>query len=398
VCARDGVAVNYSTVYDLAAAKPGFLAALDEPTAGILRYTSLLPVDADDIAAPDVGGTPLVEAPRIAAEVGVARLWVKDESRGPTWSFKDRASVVAAAHARKLGHRAIVASSTGNAAAATAAHAARVGIPAVILFAKGVDPVMAAFVQAFGAHVVVTPTKADRWDLMRHSVEALGCYPNSTYTNPPVGNNPWTIDGYKTIGYEIWEQLGRSTPTDILFPVCYGDALFGVFKAFGELREMGLVDESPRLGGGEIYGSLEHALETSADRPEAAPVDGPTTASSNSSPQGTYQALHAVRSTAGWVSRVSEDELVHAERLLAEGAGLFVERAAAASLAGLIRQVADGRVTPDAEVVLIGSSSGLKSISHHLDGPEPQMVTDAEELAVGIDRLLAGDASTRRTS
>lgn len=397
-CAADGIAVNLATVYDLAAAREELLAALDGDERGMRRYATLLPVSADEIAAPDTGDTPLVDAPRLAAAAGVRRVLVKDESRGPTWSFKDRAAAVAAAHARALGKTALVAASTGNAAAATAAHAVRAGLPALILLARGASPTMSAWVRAYGVAVVVTPTKADRWTLMRHCVQELDCYPNSNFGSPPIGNNAYALDGYKTIGYEVWEQLGRRAPDAIYFALCYGDGLSGVGRAFDELQAMGLADRGPRLSGGEIYGSLERALEDGTERVESAPVDYPTAALSISSPQGTYQALRAVRDSNGWVSRVSEAELVDAQRMFAEEAGMFVEPAAAAALAALLRQRRDGRIDESAEVVLVNSSTGLKSIDLEQATEEPPLVASVDELIDAVQPLFGVQPATSRRS
>jgi threonine synthase len=396
-CAAEGVAANLATVYDLDRAREELLAALDGPVRGIARYEAVLPVTADELATPDTGGTPLVDAPRLAAAAGVARVAIKDESRGPTWSFKDRAAAIAAAHARALDRPGVIAASTGNAAAATAAHAVRAGVPAIILFARGVSPTMSAFVRAYGAHVATTPTKADRWTLMRHWVRERGWYPNSNFAEPAVGNNPYAIDGYKTIGYELWEQLGRRAPDAVYFAVCYGDGLFGVGKAFDELRAMGLCGSGPRLSGGEIHGSLERALRDDVDVVEPAEVDRPTAAFSISASQSTYQALSAVRESAGWVSAISEEELAAAHRLFAEEAGMFVETATAAALAALLRHREEGRVGPDEEIVLVSSSTGLKSIDHQRTSAEPPLVTNVDAL---VDLLEGGrpahPAATRR--
>ncbi len=380
-CAAAGTPASLSTVYDLEAARDGLLAALDGPVRGIGRYEAVLPVAAADVAAPDTGDTPLVDAPALADAVGVGRVLVKDESRGPTWSFKDRAAAVAAAHARRLGSPGLVVASTGNAAAATAAHAIRAGLPALVLFARGVNPTMSAFVRAYGADVVVTPTKADRWSLMRHAVGELGWYPNSNFASPAVGNVAYALDGYKTIGYELWEQLGRRAPGAVYFAVCYGDGLAGVGKAFDELRAMGLCDRGPRLSGGEIYGSLERALRDGAEVVEPAEVDHETAAFSITAAQSTYQALRAVRGSSGWVSAISEDELAAAHRLFAERAGFFVETSSAAALAALVRDRAEGRIGPDDEAVLVCSSTGLKSIDHDAVAADPPLIADASALA-----------------
>ena len=393
-CADEGTPAALTTVYDLeAAARTLTPQALAERPPGPLRYRELLPIE--EAVTLGEGGTPLLPARRLAGELGVREVWIKDESRNPTWSFKDRAASIAASMARGEGAAGLVVSSTGNAAAATAAYARAAGVPAVVLFAVGVDPVMGGMVHGFGVPVVATPTKKDRWVLMRHAVEELGLFPNSNFADPPVGVDPRVVDGYKAMGLEIWEQLGGRVPHAVYLPVGYGDALFGTFKAFRELREMGL-SELPRLSGGEVYGSLSAALRGSGDRVEAVPADRPTVASSIATAQSTYQALHAVRSSGGTVRQVSEEEIVEAQRLLVATEGLFVEAASAAGLAALRADVDDGAVSRDAEMVVVSTSAGVKSVSAlGLTELEAPVVGGVEEfsrlVAEMVDRATEGE-------
>lgn len=361
-CAAEGVPAALTTVYDLSAAASAFTAErLAARAPGPWRYAELLPVDADAAVTLGEGATPLLPARRLAAQLGIEAVWVKDESQNPTWSFKDRAAAMTASVARREGAAGLIVASTGNAAAATAAFSRAAGLPAVLLLAAGANPVMTGTAHGFGVTMVATPTKKDRWVLMRHGVEELGLFPNSNFADPPVGVDPRTVDGYKAMGLEMWEQLGRRAPDAAYFPVGYGDGLFGVHKAFAELAQMGLADV-PRLCGGEVYGSLSVSLRGGGDRVEAVPVDHPTVATSIATAQSTYQALHAVRASNGAIRRVSTDEILEAHRLLAAVEGLFVEAASAAGLAALRADVADGAVGGDAEVVLVSTSAGVKSV------------------------------------
>lgn len=341
--------------------------------------------------SPDVGNTPLLDAPRLAAEIGVRRLWIKDESRGPTSSFKDRAAAIAASHAKALHRPGLVVASTGNAAAATCAHARRAGIPALVLLAHAVNPLMSEFVAAYGCEVVVTPTKGIRWALMRRCVEELELYPNSNFADPPVGNSPYAVDGYKAIGFEIFEQLGRRLPDHVYLPICYGDALWGLWHGLRELGEMGLARELPRLSGGEIQGSLEHALATGADTVEPVGEPRATAAFSIAGGPSTWQALTAVRDSGGQVSAIAEDALLDAQELLAEREGLFVETAAAAALAALIAHLAQGRVGSESEIVLVSSSSGLKSLGTGGEQGEPEPVEDFGHLQTRLGLAMESE-------
>jgi threonine synthase len=196
--------------------------------------------------------------------------------------------------------------------------------------------------------------------------------------------DPRVVDGYKAVGLEIWEQLGHRAPDAVYLPVGYGDGLFGVYKAFRELEEMGFADV-PRVSGGEVYGSLSATLRGSGDRVEAVPADRPTAASSIATAQSTYQALHAVRSSGGAVRQVSEEEIVEAQRLLVVAEGLFVEAASAAGLAALRADAANGTIGRDAEVVFVSTSAGVKSVSAlGLTGREVPVIGGVEE----FDRLV----------
>jgi threonine synthase len=368
-----------------------FIADLESDRNGTSRYRALLPAEPDDAAA--ALPTPLIPAPALAAAIGLRKVWIKDESRGLSWSFKDRAAAMAAAHARSLGATVLVAASTGNAAAATAAHARRSGLVPVVVFARGVDPLMAAFVSSYGAHIAIAETKRDRWRLVADAVAQHGWYPMSNYTDPPVGNNPYAIEGYKPIAYEIFEQLGRRVPDAVYFPVCYGDALAASRRAFAELAFLELADRVPAHCGGEIYGTVGAALSTGTDAVPAADITHPTAATSISASQSTFQAVQAVRESGGAMHTVTEAELVGAGELAVRTEGVLLEAAAAAGLAAMIQHHRDGRLATDQEVVLIASSTGLKSLGRRIDAPaEGWVVDDVDDL---IARVTAASAYER---
>jgi threonine synthase len=354
------------------------------------RYAEALGVSPSEYVGLGEGGTPLVEASTVAERLGLRRLWIKDESRNPTWSFKDRAASLAAAHARLRGCPGLVVASTGNAAAATAAYARRAGLIGVVLFAKSppVQPVMEAHVRAYGGVVVAAPTKPDRWSLMQYAVEELGLFPNSNFSNPPLGNTPWAVDGYRALGFEIWEQLGRRAPGAIVFPIGHGDAVHGVYKAFNDLARLGL-SALPALGGGEIYGSLSRAFAEGRDTPPAVPVDRDTVAFSIATSQSTYQALHSLRASGGWIEQVSDEEVLAAQRLLAETEGLFVETASAATLAALRRRLAAALLDPEDEVVVVSTSAGIKAVGTAPPDGDVPLVTGEHELAAAVERALS---------
>ncbi len=385
-CRAAGEPANLRTDYDLAVDGKQFIADLAGPLRGTARYRALLPVEPDDDAAA-AAPTPLLPAPRLAAAIGVRRVWIKDESRGLSWSFKDRAAAMAVRHALQLGIGVLITASTGNAAAATAAHAQRSGLDAVVVFARGVDRLMAAFVAGYGAHIGVAESKRDRWRLVGEAVERYGWYPMSNYADPPIGNNPYALDGYKPLAYEMWEQLDRQVPDAVYFPICYGDALAASRRAFGELVALGLTDRVPAHSGGEIYGSLTAALTAGADSVSPAVIDHGTSATSISAAQSTFQALQAIRESSGAVHTVSEAEIADSVALAARCEGLLLENAAAAGLAALRAHRRDDVVSANAEVVVVASSTGLKSLAARMDhavrAPEIDDVSALESLRRG---------------
>lgn len=391
-CHSGGVAAALSTAYDLDAARASFRPEiLRERPFGPSRFSELMPQGTGMFRLTE-GGTPLLAADALAERLGVRTLLVKDESRNPTWSFKDRAAAVAAARAVQQNSTGLVVASTGNAAAATSAYAAAAGLPVVVLFARGVDPIMAGFVTSFGGAVVATETKSDRWVFMRRCVDEYGFYPNSNYADPPVGNDPYALDGYKAIAFELWDQLGFQMPDAIVTPVGYGDSLFGIYKASHELKSLGLA-RMPRLIAGERYGSLRRTIEGAGDVLVKVTSDGPTIASSIATVQSTYQALHAITASGGAVYQVSDADVLKAQGMLIETEGIFAEAASAAGIAALVKERDAGLLDPSGTYVFINTSAGIKSVAAtgKLDSL-PEVVTDENGFDSFMSDVLTADA------
>ena len=323
------------------------------------RYRELLPVADGPAVTLDEGMTPLVPCPRLGARYGLRRLYVKDESRNPTWSFKDRMAAVAATKARELGATVLTIGSTGNAGAATAAYAARAGLRAVILTTPNVPAAMRPFMQAYGATVVAVPTLADRWTLVREGVERHGWFPVQNFVTPPVGANPYSLDGAKTVGFELCEQLGWRAPDVVVAPVSYGDLPVATWRAFLELRALGLVDRVPRMMAAEVFGPVANALARDLDHTEPMP-GGRSVATSAAATNSAYQSLRMVRDTGGVALTATDDEIMGAQLELAETEGIWAEPAAALPLAVARKLAAQGIVAPDEVVVAVVTSTGLK--------------------------------------
>jgi threonine synthase len=326
------------------------------------RWAPFLPVDASDAVSLGEGMTPLVPARRLGAELG-ARLFIKDESRNPTWSFKDRLATVAVSAARRLGARVIASSSSGNAGAAVAAYAAAAGLPCVVFTFQSAAGPMVTQMRAYGAMVLAVRDKADRWTLLEAGVRRFGWFPTSPFFAPVVGSNPLGLEGYKTLAYEICEQLGWQPPDWCVLPVCYGDALYGMWKGFDDLLRLGWIDRMPRLVAAEIYGSLTATLAAGGDSLVDMPKTHDSVASSLGATRGTYQALHAIRASKGAAIQISDDELLVWQAKLAATEGLYGEPSSLAALAAVERLRAGGVIDAGQTVVAVMTAGGLKDVA-----------------------------------
>jgi threonine synthase len=358
-CQAAGVPVNLTVRLDLEPVRGLSPDALVAPARGLWRFRALLPVTAARPITLGEGGTPLIHLERLGRRLGLPRLFAKDESQNPTWSYKDRLCALAVTHAVELRARVITIASTGNHGASTAAYAARAGLPCVVFTLHSVPETMKTLMQAYGAAVVACPTPEARWSLMRRGVERLGWYPTGGYVVPPVGSNPWGVEGYKTIACEIAEDLGWTAPDVVVVPSAYGDGLAGVFKGWRELQALGLVKSLPRMVAPEPFGPLAHALEEDLEAPAPVP-GGPSVAFSIASCYGTWQGLAALRGSGGSGVRLTDEGIHEAQRALAREEGLFVEPSAAAALTAVLTLSAQGALDPEATIVLLITSSGLK--------------------------------------
>ncbi|WP_406055042.1 pyridoxal-phosphate dependent enzyme [Streptomyces sp. NBC_01077] len=314
---------------------------------GLERWAPLLP----PLAAPGLGegNTPLVELPD-----GV---WIKDESRNPTWSHKDRLNRVAVSAAVASGARGIVVSSSGNHGAAAAAYAARAGLPCAVFTSPDAPPAVASHLRAYGATVLTVPYASVR-PLMRRIVEELGFQSVSSVTDAGHTGHPFGPEGYKTLAYEIALALGRA-PAAVHLPTGYGELLFGVAKGFQELVRLGVTHSVPRMYATEpaAAGALTEALRTG--RPVARVPVGPTTAYAIDCEFNSYRGVVAVRDTGGAARTVTDDHLAAARAELS-AQGLWCETSAAAGLAGLR---AHGPRENDGPVVCVVTSGGYKDVA-----------------------------------
>ena len=374
VCARDGVAVNGVTRY------------ADPPDAA--RGPNL------PVALPAADPTPLDPLPRVGAAIGAADLLLKDETGPPTWSYKDRLARVAVAHARSLGAEVIVASSSGNHGAAIASAATRAGLSSVIFTLASIAPPMRAAIEGAGGVLVPYERAEDRWTVMRAAVREAGWYPASNFHDPPIGSNPYSIDGYKEITWEVVRTLGDA-PDWVVVPVGYGDGIAGIVRGFAEAVAAGLATRTPAALAAVTSDALPDALARGADQAVTHPVRAPQAVSITGG-FGTYQALDAVRSTGGAARTVDDAAALAARTLLGEREGRLLELSSAAAFAAAAAAIADGTIEPGHRVVVIGTSSGLKDPLAGLDETPLVAVPPTLEATLAYVKARLMDAREHR--
>ncbi len=352
----------------------------------IWRYRPLLPVrDGSPVPPLTVGWTPLYAVPRLAAGLGLRHVWVKDEGRQPTASFKDRASALAVVKAREQGAGVITTASTGNAAAALSGLCASVAQPNVIFVPEAAPPAKVAQLLAFGARVLlVKGTYDDAFDLCLSAAREYGWYNRNT------GYNPYMSEGKKTASFEVCEQLGWQAPDRIFVSVGDGCIIGGLYKGLKDLLALGWIDVMPKLMGIQAAGSnfLTEAWEKGEDVLTKPPIAARTLADSISAglPRDRVKAMAAVRESGGAFLTVSDEEILAAIPSLARGCGVFAEPAGAAAWAGLEKAVERGLVAADERIVVLNTGSGLKDVASAMRavqsaGVEPFMVApDLQDL------------------
>jgi threonine synthase len=319
-----------------------------------------------------VGGTPLLEAPRLRSELGMPRLWLKDDTRNPSGSTKDRASQLVVAKAREYGIGTIATASTGNAASALAAAAAATGLQAVVFVPAAAPQAKLVQMLVYGARVVRVAGSYDQaFELCGTACEHFGWYNRNTALNP------FTIEGKKTAAVEIGRQLAGESPDVVVVPAGDGVIISGVAKGFADLVEAGLLPRAPRLlavqprGSNAIVRALDKGTETTDPLPGAASVADSLVVEA---PRAARLALRWIRASGGTGVAVDDEAIVAAIRRLAATTGVFAEPAAAATLAGLEAALERKLVDRDERVVLLVTGSGLKDIpaaARSIAVPEP---------------------------
>lgn len=412
-CPRDGanldVRLDYAAIDRIAS--PNSIGGSRE--ASIWRYLPLLPVGDPGLAGSAlraVGWTPLLKPAGVGEVPGLGQLYLKDDGRNPTASFKDRASAVVLARAREIRAEVVITASTGNAGAALAGMAAAARLPAVILAPRSAPQAKIAQLLVFGARVfLVDGTYDDAFDLSLQASREFGWYCRNT------GYNPFTAEGKKTAAFEICEQLSAggwlgigavaeppgagphagprswATPDAVFVSVGDGNIISGLHKGFSDLLELGWIERLPRLYGVQAAGSAAVANAFRAGADEIQPVRASTLADSISVdlPRDGLRALRAVRQTSGSFLVVEDSEIVQAIADLGRQAALFAEPAGAAAYAGLMAALRRGLVRAEETIVVLITGSGLKDVPAAMQAVPSAPVIEPSLQA--LERVLPSD-------
>ena len=353
----------------------------------IWRYADLLPVRSEGAVNLGAGFTPLVRADRLAAELGLGELWIKNDTLNPTGSFKDRVVSVALTKAQELGFKVAACASTGNLANSVAAHAAHAGMESVVFIPADLEAGKVITTAVFGGRLIAVDGNYD--DVNRLCAELAGQHPSWAFVN--VNVRTYYAEGSKTLAFEVAEQLGWQVPDHVVVPVASGSQLTKVAKGFKELYSVGLLDAEPhvRISGAQAEGCSPVAQAFAAGRDAIKPVKPNTIAKSLAigNPADGWYALDVIRRSGGSCAAVTDGEIVDAIGLLARTEGIFAETAGGVTIATLAKLAAAGVVRSDERVVAYVTGNGLKTIeavAPHC-GPTARIAPTLEAFAAAVD-------------
>lgn len=348
------------------------------------RYRELLPVEEDTPNTPlRVGWSPLYEEPCLAEQLGLKRLWVKDDGQNPTASLKDRASAMAVAKAREAGAKVIACSSTGNAASSLAGNAAAAGLKTYIFVPSRAPKGKVAQLMTFGATVIsVQGSYEETFELSKQAIDRWGWY------NRNAAINPYLSEGKKTVALEIMEQLSWQVPDYIAISVGDGCTIAGLWKGLKDLYAIGFIDRLPRLISAQAEGCCPINRAIAENKPWE-PMEENTLADSIAVgvPRNADKALMAIRESDGIVVNVSDEEIMAAQKLLGRTCGVFGEPAGVTGAAGVKKLCEQGVIGKDDTVISVVTGNGLKDVANAIKAAGEPISIPSD-----MDRLLAAFA------
>jgi threonine synthase len=375
-------------------------AAIAARPPGIWRYAELLPVEAPPRRSLPVGSTPLLPADRLAPSLRVDRLWIKDDTRNPSLSFKDRAVAVAVARAVEFGVEALACASTGNLAGATAAAAAAVGLPAYVFIPADLEPAKVDHALAYGATVV--PIDGTYDDVNRLCLEVAD---ETGWGFVNINLRPFYAEGSKTLAYEIAESLGWRSPDVIVAPIASGAMFTRVARGFEELADLGLIERRPiRFVGGQAAGCAPVATAFASGASDIIPVREPDTfvrSLAIGNPADGRYAVELARESGGSVEAIEDPVTAAAIRDVARLEGIYPETAGGVTLGAVAAARRRGVIRPGDEVVALLTGNGLKTPDArtlgHGDGiarpGEPGLAPVIRPSLAAFERWLGGEGA-----
>jgi threonine synthase len=326
----------------------------------IWRYADFLPLESPPRDTLPAGWTPLLKADRLAEQLGLREVWIKNDAANPTHSFKDRVVAVALARARELGFQTIACASTGNLANAVAAHAAAAGLESYVFIPADLEEQKILATGVYGTNLVAVRGNYD--DVNRLCTELSG---ECDWAFVNINMRPYYAEGSKTLAFEIAEQLGWEMPSRIVAPIASGSLFTKIARGFEEWLEVGLLEgELPRMSGAQAAGCSPVASAFEAGQDYCRPVKPDTIAKSlaiGNPADGPY-ALDLARRTNGSIDAVTDDELRDGIKLLARTTGIFTETAGGVTVAVLAKLAERGEIGPDERVVAVITGEGLKTL------------------------------------
>lgn len=361
-CPHCGTEGTLDVIYDMDEVKKELTREYlrDNKNPNVYRYLPILPLEGLTGAAPlQIGMTPIYKSARLENLLNIKNVYVKDEGRNPTASFKDRATAIGIAKAKELKKDVLCAASTGNAASSLSGFAACMGIKNYIFVPQSIPEGKLAQLLIFGSKVILVDGDYDTaFDFCLKAVEHYGWY------NRSCAINPYLVEGKKTAAFEICEQLDFKVPDKVVMSVGDGCSISGVWKGFREFYELGLIDKLPVMVSVQAEGS-NPVNRTYRNRKREFDYVPPVTIADSISvgiPRNGYKALNALNESNGIAVDVSDDEILNAMRVLARHTGVFGEPAGVTGFAGLMKLASQGGIGKDESVALIVSGSGLKDV------------------------------------
>jgi threonine synthase len=348
----------------------------------VWRYRGFMPIsDTTKIVSLNEGGTGLHLCKRLAKRLGIRQLYVKNEGENPTGSFKDRGMTVGVTKAVDLGVKSVICASTGNTSASLAAYAAKAGLQCAVLIPSGkIAYGKLSQAMIYGAKVIQV---RDNFDESLDIVLKLSEKHRTIYLLNSI--NPFRIEGQKSLGYEICDQLNQEVPDRIIVPVGNAGNISAIWKGFSEFHELDVVKALPKMTGIQAAGSapIANAIKSGSDA--IVPVSAPETVATAiriGAPVSWKKAMTAIKESHGTAETVTDEEILSAQKMLARVEGLFVEPASASSIAGLIKLVENGTIDKDERIVCVTTGHGLKDPDTAVKMSEKPVEVDAELTAI----------------